>query len=153
MPQGDDTTARQRWLGLLARAANAELEQALAGLAAEPEHTTIRAPETGMVMVRARAGGSGQRFNLGEMTVTRAAVRLADGTIGQGYVSGRDHDHARRVALLDAVLQGDEATRDALEDSLLTPLATRLAEQRERTRRRAAATRVDFFTMAREGGA
>lgn len=153
MSQGDDTTARQRWLGLLARAASDDLEQALAGLATRPEHTTIRPPETGMVMVRARAGGSGQRFNLGEMTVTRAAVRLVDGTVGQGYVAGRDHDHARRVALLDAVLQGDQATHDALEDSLLTPLATRLAEQRERTRRRAAATRVDFFTMAREGGA
>lgn len=151
MPQAD-TTPRQRWLALLGRARRDELEQAIAGLPAASRHTEIRAPETGMVMVRGRAGGTGQRFNLGEMTVTRASVRLADGTVGHGYVAGRDRAQARLVAVLDGVLQSDADARRDLESTLLTPLAERLAEQHDRTRRRAAATRVDFFTLAREGG-
>ncbi len=151
MPQ-TDATPRQRWLALLGRARRDELEQAVAELPAAPRHTPIRAPETGMVMVRGRAGGTGQRFNLGEMTVTRASVLLADGTVGHGYVAGPDHAHARLVAMLDGVLQSDPDTRDILESTLLAPVAARLAAEHRRTKRQAAATRVDFFTLARENG-
>ena len=44
----------------------AALEAAYGDLAARPGHARVRGPETGMVMVRGRAGGSGGRFNLGE---------------------------------------------------------------------------------------
>ena len=41
-------------------------------------------------MVRGRVGGDGAPFNLGEATVSRAAVRLSTGEVGFGYTLGRD---------------------------------------------------------------
>ncbi len=68
--------------------------------------------EDGLVMVRGRIGGDGAPFNLGEATVTRAAVRLASGEVGFGYVLGRDREKARLIALCDALLQSDQPSRD-----------------------------------------
>jgi alpha-D-ribose 1-methylphosphonate 5-triphosphate synthase subunit PhnG len=99
-------------------------------------------------MVRGRVGGDGQRFNLGELPVVRAAVRIKDGIVGVGYVAGRNHDHAELAALADAMVQ-DEAWRERLEDGVLAPLAAELTERKDADGRRAAATRVDFFTMVR----
>jgi alpha-D-ribose 1-methylphosphonate 5-triphosphate synthase subunit PhnG len=140
-----DTTARRRWMGVLARASGEEIAARLEGVQ-RPPHTRLRGPETGLVMVRGRAGGDGALFNLGEMTVTRCAVRLADGRVGHAYVAGRDARQAELAALLDALLQ-DEARRPALERAVITPLAATQAARRETEARRAAATRVQFFTM------
>ena len=60
----------------------------------------LRRPETGLVMLRGRAGGTGQAFNLGEASVTRCSVRLSDGQVGTGYVLGRDQRKAELVAVL-----------------------------------------------------
>jgi alpha-D-ribose 1-methylphosphonate 5-triphosphate synthase subunit PhnG len=99
-------------------------------------------------MVRGRVGGDGQRFNLGELPVTRAALRVGDGPVGVGYVAGRDTSHAELAALADAMVQTD-AWRDRLEDAVLAPLAAQLAERKKTDGRKAAATKVDFFTMVR----
>ena len=55
-----------------------------------PAHEDLREPENGLVMVRGRIGGDGAPFNLGEATVSRAAVRLSTGEVGFGYTLGRD---------------------------------------------------------------
>ena len=133
-------------MAILARASAEELSARLAALGPFPEAETLRAPETGLVMVRGRAGGDGDAFNLGEMTVTRCAVRL--GThIGHAYIAGRDHSKARLAALLDAALQ-DQALQPALLQSIIEPLASAQQAARATEARKAAATRVDFFTMA-----
>src|SRR5437762_13806386 len=72
-----------------------------------PDHEDLRDPENGLVMVRGRIGGDGAAFNLGEATVSRAAVRLSSGEIGFGYVLGRDKAKARMIALCDALIQTD----------------------------------------------
>lgn len=136
---------RKAIMGLAARATVAELA-ALEELAGEGL-TVLRAPETGLVMVRGRIGGDGAPFNLGEATVTRAAVALATGEVGFGHVLGRQKERARLAALADALWQAP-ATRAAVENAL-APVRERLAAERERARRQAAATRVDFFTMVR----
>lgn len=147
-PPGD----RQVWLSLLARAPLALLESALAEPAAQ-EPRWLRRPETGLMMVQGRAGGTGERFNLGEVTVTRCALRAAgateDAAVGIAYVLGRDHRQARLAALADALLQ-DPAQRERLEASLLAPARQWLQEQAARRRAKAQATQVDFFTVARE---
>jgi alpha-D-ribose 1-methylphosphonate 5-triphosphate synthase subunit PhnG len=97
-------------------------------------------------MVRGRAGGDGDAFNLGEMTVTRCAMRLG-AHIGHAYIAGRDHAKARLAALLDAALQ-DTAWHDAVMQTIVEPLAAAQQEARAVEARKAAATRVDFFTMA-----
>lgn len=141
-----DNTERQRWMGILARSNAAAIEARLAEAPALPSHTRLRGPETGLVMVRGRAGGDGAPFNLGEMTVTRCAVRLADGTVGHAYQAGRDARAAELAAALDAALQ-DPARRPALMASVVEPLAAAQTEAREREARRAAATRVRFLAM------
>jgi alpha-D-ribose 1-methylphosphonate 5-triphosphate synthase subunit PhnG len=103
-----------------------------------------------MVMVRGRMGGAGDAFNLGEMTVTRAAVRLDDGPTGIGYVAGRDRRHAEIAAILDAMMQSP-TLRPAAE-SVVEPLAAAQLQRRQVAGRKAAATKVDFFTMVRTRG-
>lgn len=135
---------RKRWMAVLARASRAEIE-ALAGPDL-PAHELMKAPETGTVMVEGRAGGAGRRFNLGEATMTRCIVRLSDGAMGFSYALGRDGRKARLAAILDARLQSEN-------DSALRQGISRLAEAQAATRdlasRKAAATRVDFFTLVR----
>lgn len=146
------TASRQRWMRVLALAPVDRLEAAWADLADTPSARTLRAPEIGTAMVTGRAGGTGARFNLGEMTLTRCAVAIdgADGRtcVGHGMVAGRNRRHAELAALFDALLQ-DPARCDALTENVIDPLATELERQREAESRLAAASRVDFFTMVR----
>ena len=144
--QSSELEARRRWMAVLARASAVEITDRLAALPAPPPHIRLRGPETGLVMVRGRAGGDGAPFNLGEMTVTRCAVRLADGRIGHAYCAGRDSRQAELAALLDAMLQGG-TDRAHLESAVISPLAEAQAARRAAEARRAAATRVQFFTM------
>lgn len=139
---------RKRIVDLLARASLAELQEALAAIDPAPVFTALRGPETGLVMVKGRIGGGGAPFNLGEATVSRASVRLADGRIGHGYRLGTDRKAANLSAVLDALAQ-DEPTRVALESRLLAPLEARLASEAEQLEAETAATKVDFFTMVR----
>lgn len=138
--------ARQHWMAILARASVQELAEKLAELPALPEAEMLRAPETGLVMLRGRAGGDGDAFNLGEMTVTRCALRLG-AHVGHAYIAGRDHAKARLAALLDAALQ-DSALHQACMQAVVEPLAAAQQAARAAEARKAAATRVDFFTMA-----
>jgi alpha-D-ribose 1-methylphosphonate 5-triphosphate synthase subunit PhnG len=107
----------------------------------------LRRPEIGAVMVRGRAGGTGAPFNLGEMSVTRASVRLGSGEVGHSYVQGRDRDHALRAAVVDALMQGPGA--GALRSAVLEPLAAEEAARRQTRAGRAARTKVEFFTLVR----
>ncbi|MCD0505491.1 phosphonate C-P lyase system protein PhnG, partial [Bordetella petrii] len=113
-----------------------------------PAHNTLRPAESGMAMVRARAGGTGAQFNLGEMTITRCAVTLDDGTMGVGYVPGRSRRHAEHAAVLDALLQQD-AWHDRIQAGVIKPLARAHAERARRQAQVAAQTQVEFFTMVR----
>ena len=141
--------ARQRRLRLLARADRATLEAALAALPQQPAWRRLKQPETGLTMVRARAGGVGQRFNLGEMTVSRCVVALEDSqAMGVGYVQGRDRRRAELVAVFDALSQ-DAAGAEKIEQLLIAPVEQKLADERRTRDAKVAATRVDFFTLVR----
>jgi alpha-D-ribose 1-methylphosphonate 5-triphosphate synthase subunit PhnG len=138
---------RREWMGLLARAPLALLE---AWAARQPARAIawLRRPETGLVMVRARAGGTGAQFNLGELTLTRCALRLESGATGVAYVQGRAARKAEIAALADALLQtGDGA---AVRRELIEPIRGRLDAEAARERREVQATRVEFYTLARE---
>lgn len=143
----DPNAPRKAWLSLLAKSSAADVARLWRSAALAPAHTTLRAPEIGAVMVRGRAGAVGAPFNLGEMTVTRASVQLDDGPVGHGYVQGRDKAHATHAALIDALMQTDAA--QSVEDAILSPLRHAAKTQRAARAAKAAATKVDFFTMVR----
>ncbi|GJD54973.1 phosphonate C-P lyase system protein PhnG [Methylobacterium dankookense] len=146
-PVAPEVAARRSAMALAGAATLAELEDVLAraGLSAEAED--LRVPETGLVMTRGRIGGDGRAFNFGEATVTRAAVRLPGGETGFAYHLGRDRPRARLAAILDAHWQNAE-TRPAV-DAALAAVAARRQREAEGRARRVAATRVNFFTLAR----
>ena len=143
-----EIAARQRWMGVLARAEGSALEAAWAGLADRPEYRLLRPPETGLVMVRGRAGGTGRPFNMGEMSATRCAVQLEGGQVGIAYVAGRSARHAELAAAFDALLQ-QPGLRETLEEAVIAPLEAEQRARRERERANADRSRVEFFTMVR----
>lgn len=116
-----------------------------------PSHEVVRQPENGLVMIRGRIGGDGAPFNLGEASVSRAAIRLPSGEIGFGYVLGRDSQKAELIALCDALIQND-ALAIAVEQKIVAPLRGELEAARAKRAAETAATRVDFYTLVRGEG-
>jgi alpha-D-ribose 1-methylphosphonate 5-triphosphate synthase subunit PhnG len=148
MQESSPTEARRRALALLARATAAELAGPLAEHWPDLGVRELKPTESGLVMLRGRAGGDGAPFNLGEATVTRSVVELESGERGHGHVLGRDLERAVRVAILDALWQR-ETDRAVVEARVLAPIAARLAAARAKNAAETAATRVDFFTLVR----
>ncbi|VDC24602.1 Alpha-D-ribose 1-methylphosphonate 5-triphosphate synthase subunit PhnG [Pseudogemmobacter humi] len=136
--------ARKTWMAALAKASPVRLAALVPDL---PVHTVLRQPEIGAVMVRGRVGATGAAFNLGEMTVTRASVRLVSGEVGHAWVQGRDKGHALRAAAVDALMQTDRASD--LMSRVLQPLEAEAGAARAIRAAKAAGTKVDFFTMVR----
>ncbi|MGF1500058.1 MAG: phosphonate C-P lyase system protein PhnG [Elainellaceae cyanobacterium] len=154
----DSRLERQRWMATLAKADPAQLQACVEQLADDsglplPTYQLLRSPETGLVMVRGRAGGTGQVFNLGEMTLTRCVVQMTGPTgepliTGFGYVPGRSHHHAELAAFCDALMQM-EVWRDRVQAHVIRPLQAEAQQQQESQQRQTAATRVNFFTLQR----
>lgn len=144
MSMTQENEARRGWMGLLARAGAARLQALLPEV---PEHEVLRPAEIGAVMVRGRVGGTGAPFNLGEMTVTRCVLRLGCGAVGHAHVQGRDKGHALRAAVVDALMQTPQAAE--VQAQVLDPLAAEEAARRQARAAKAAATKVEFFTMVR----
>ena len=139
---------RAQWLSILAQTDPEQLDQAWQNITDKPEYRFLRKPETGMILVQARAGNTGKRFNFGEMTVSRCAVQTAGGQTGFGYVAGFRKQAAERIAVLDAMLQ-DPARYDELKTGYIDPMAQKIESQKDQVASRAGATKVNFFTMPR----
>lgn len=147
MKEHTSSPERARWISLLAKAPPDALHDAARRYGDLPQFLWLRRPETGLAMVRARAGGTGAQFNLGEMSVTRCALRLSSGQTGVAYVAGRDKLHAELAAVFDALMQSDASVR--VRDMVLLPIEAALAERHSRDHAQAQATRVEFMTMVR----
>jgi alpha-D-ribose 1-methylphosphonate 5-triphosphate synthase subunit PhnG len=144
----DVPTGRRAAMAILARSDAAGIERGLAAADCEATFVDLRAPEVGLVMLRGRIGGNGAPFNVGEATVTRAAVQLASGERGFAYILGRDLKKARLAAVCDALWQVNQS-RDRIERHVLAPLRAALERQAQHEAARTAATKVDFFTLVR----
>ncbi len=143
---------RQSWMATLARAPRELLEETMKSLAPLPAYTQLRPPEVGLVMVRGRAGGHGQPFHLGEMTLTRCVVRVDVGggepSVGFGYVAGRSRKHAELAAVGDALLQA-AGWHERMRAAVLAPLEAEAARRREQRWQETAATEVKFVGLVR----
>jgi alpha-D-ribose 1-methylphosphonate 5-triphosphate synthase subunit PhnG len=150
-----DTAARQTWMALLARAPEDFLEAQVGNLA-QGNLQWLRPVETGLLMAQGRAGGTGLRFNLGEVTVTRCVLRpdpelTQCQQVGVAYILGGSHRHAQLAALADALLQ-EPALHLHWDQHLLRPLSQQLCAKAQQRKAQAQSTRVEFFTVAREAG-
>lgn len=143
----DRENPRKAWMSLLAKAPEGRVPALLDAAMPSPSFTWLRAPEIGSTMVRGRAGGTGAPFNLGEITVTRCALSLTTGEVGHAYIQGRRKADAEAAALVDALMQTDAAA--TLRRSVLDPLDEEQKSAKATRAAKAAATKVDFFTLAR----
>jgi alpha-D-ribose 1-methylphosphonate 5-triphosphate synthase subunit PhnG len=147
---------RQAWMATLAKADFELLEQLINKIDNLPKYSFLRSPEIGLAMVRGRAGGMGEPFNLGEITMTRCVVQLEsqpenEGIAGFGYVAGRSQRHAELAALCDALLQSSQ-WHEQIQTAVIQPLQQQREQQQELKQRQTAATKVNFFTMVRGEG-
>jgi alpha-D-ribose 1-methylphosphonate 5-triphosphate synthase subunit PhnG len=148
----DQVVKRAEWMGLLAKASLPLLEACVANLGTLPNYSFLRSPEIGLAMVRGRLDGTGQPFNLGEMTLTRCVVQMsqdwAGAIAGFGYVAGRSTRQAELAALCDALLQHPD-WHSAVQTQVVAPLQQAIATQQATQAAETEATRVHFFTLQR----
>ncbi|MBT9314692.1 phosphonate C-P lyase system protein PhnG [Leptothoe spongobia] len=147
MVKAEQQPSRAIWMSTLAKAPLPLLEQCVATLEDLPDYGFLRSPEIGLTMVRGRAEGTGQPFNLGEMTLTRCVVQL-DQLTGFGYVVGRSKRHAELAALCDGLLQ-HPGWHAQVQTNVIHPLQTAAQDQRHSEVAAVESTRVNFFTMLR----
>lgn len=122
-----DTATRQHWMSVLAHSQPAELAARLNALNITADYEVIRAAETGFGTDSGADGRHRRTLFAGDATLTRAAVRLTDGTLGYSWVLGRDKQHAERCALIDALMQQSRHFQN-LSETLIAPLdADRMA--------------------------
>jgi len=139
---------RKAWMGLLSCADPEDLETIRKNLDALIDYIYIVKPETGMIMVQAKADGSKQRFNLGETTISRCILKVRGQYLGASWIMGSSLKHAELAALFDALLQDPEYNK-----KLTIPLL-QLLQEKEKTKnakiaRDAVDTKVEFFTLKR----
>ena len=139
--------ARSQWMSLLAQADPAELAAAMDAFAPPADTAWLRPAQTGLYMLRGRIGGTGPQFNFGEITVTRCSVQVGL-HIGHAWVRGSQTRHAELAALADALMQDPEQAT-CLRRQVIEPLRRSLDARRDAASRKAAASKVEFFTVVR----
>jgi len=144
----DHLQTRQRWMSVLAHSRPDELLAHWQTLNLSPQFERIRAAETGLTQLQGRMGGTGKRFVMGDMTITRAVIQLDGGVYGYSNVSGRNKPHAELCAVIDALLQM-QGMDELLHKRVIAPLAALQQERRQQRAREVASSRVDFFTLVR----
>lgn len=147
-PHTPDIAARKDRMAVLAHAPAARLADLWATLNLRPTYRLLRGPEAGLITLRGRIGGAGEPFNMGEATVTRASVVLADGAVGHGMTLGREPRKAELSAVIDALCH-DATAAAHIDAALVAPLRSDREAADRRRREETAATRVDFFTLVR----
>ncbi len=143
----EQQTARQAWMAILAKSSVGDIKQRIKTLGEIPPYSFLRPPEIGLTMVRGRAGGTGEVFNLGEMTITRCVVKILN-TTGFGYVGGRSKLHAELAAVCDGLLQ-QQKWQEVVNTQVIRPLEQIIQQKQEKQQRQTEATQVEFFTMLR----
>ena len=145
---GTDLSERQRRLSVLAKAPARALLSCWKQAGLDPAVELLRGPESGLVALQGRAGGTGQSFHVGEMSATRVTVRIGSGQVGHAMISGRDSRKAQLVAVIDALAQ-DPSQAELIERVVVAPLERMAREADAKLREETASTRVNFFTMVR----
>src|SRR2546430_17293587 len=96
------TAARRGAMAVLAQARAEEIEQGLRAVMDPVDYVELRAPETGLVMLRGRIGGGGAAVHLGGATLTRGGGGIAAGAGGGASLLLARHEKERLVPGLAA---------------------------------------------------
>lgn len=117
-------------------------------LEADPDLDVVQEPKPQLVMQRVVEPVESRPFNLGEVLVTAAEVRL-DGAKGFAMVGGKAEHAALAGAVADAAVAGDRPEAPAIERALDEAVDAQAAD-RERAWAKSKETAVEFETMEDE---
>lgn len=133
---------RSQYTRILVEGERSLLERLAFEVERSAEIRTVRSPETGLVMHKARDAVSGQPFYVGELLVTACTVQIGAAT-GYGMCLGEDLDKAYRLAVVDAAFHAGHPATAKWVPLLLEEersIRGRHAKEMEQVRR----TRVQF---------
>lgn len=139
---------RQHWMAVLAKSEYTHLQALWSAHEVSLAYTVVREPEFGMAQVRGKFANTGNRFNVGDTTITRAAIMLESGEIGHCYMVGQHKDKALLCAYIDAILQLN-THRVTVMQAVIEPLHHIYTEKRAKKRQEIETSKVDFFTLQR----
>lgn len=138
---------RKSWMSLLATSSKNDLLNLWEQKKINIRYEWLRTPEIGSIMAQGRMGVTGDKFNIGEVTITRCSLKLNCGTIGHSYVQGRSKKKAEISALCDALMQTEMSNE--INKSIIIPLEKIKKDNKDKILSKAEATKVDFFTLVR----
>ena len=138
---------RKSWMSLLATSNKNDLLNLWEQKKINIRYEWLRTPEIGSIMAQGRMGVTGDKFNIGEVTITRCSLKLNCGTIGHSYVQGRSKKKAEISALCDALMQTEMSNE--INKSIIIPLEKIKKNNKDKILSKAEATKVDFFTLVR----
>ena len=138
---------RKFWMSLLATSNQSDLLNLWEQKKIRVNYVWLRTPEIGSIMAQGRMGVTGDKFNIGEVTITRCSLKLNCGTIGHSYVQGRSKKKAEISALCDALMQTKMSKE--INKNIIIPLEKIKKDNKDKILSKAEATKVDFFTLVR----
>ena len=138
---------RKFWMSLLATSNQSDLLNLWEQKKIRVNYIWLRTPEIGSIMAQGRMGVTGDKFNIGEVTITRCSLKLNCGTIGHSYVQGRSKKKAEISALCDALMQTKMSKE--INKNIIIPLEKIKKDNKDKILSKAEATKVDFFTLVR----
>ena len=141
------TEKRKFWMSLLATSNQSDLLNLWEQKKIRVNYIWLRTPEIGSIMAQGRMGVTGDKFNIGEVTITRCSLKLNCGTIGHSYVQGRSKKKAEISALCDALMQTKMSKE--INKNIIIPLEKIKKDNKRKILSKAEATKVDFFTLVR----
>ena len=141
------TEKRKFWMSLLATSNQSDLLNLWEQKKIRVNYIWLRTPEIGSIMAQGRMGVTGDKFNIGEVTITRCSLKLNCGTIGHSYVQGRSKKKAEISALCDALMQTKMSKE--INKNIIIPLEKIKKDNKDKILSKAEATKVDFFTLVR----
>jgi len=137
---------RDKRFELIARVNSERICEIAERILGATEVEVIKKPTSGMIMMRFRDTAEKCVFNLGEVLVTEAEVRI-DEELGYAMVMGRDPETALAGAILDAAVESGHPLTPEIID-LLRSEEVRRKEVLQKTWAEVATTKVDFEVMA-----
>ena len=138
---------RKSWMSLLATSSQSDLLNLWEQKKIKVNYVWLRTPEIGSIMAQGRMGVTGDKFNIGEVTITRCSLKLNCGTIGHSYVQGRSKKKAEISALCDALMQTKMSKE--INKNIIIPLEKIKKDNKDKILSKAEATKVNFFTLVR----
>ncbi|MEA1869421.1 MAG: phosphonate C-P lyase system protein PhnG [Euryarchaeota archaeon] len=137
---------RDKRFELIARAGSERICGVAEQILADTTVEVIKKPSSGMIMMRFRDTAEKCVFNLGEVLVTEAEVRIGS-ELGYAMVMGRDPEAALAGAILDAAIESGHPLVPEIID-LLESEEGRIKEELQKTWANVTTTKVDFEVMA-----